>query len=327
MKKKIVKQIIQMFRLFRLHLKHIFVQGSIKDSYQQKKKIVFCVNGWGHHGGWTDRLKGIISCYDFAISNGYSFRLWYNFPCNLDSVLYPNFNWKCNTHDKKFNLFKDKIFYLNDQKNFPLHQLFKKNKLSSSKNFIYFNIDTTKDSQRWSNCYHELFLPNEKVNKLISDQLNNNSKNIAFVFRFLHKLGDFKLVRREGLSEQKVDHLINHYIKKVENYYNENIVNNENVYVFSDSDLFLKRLVKHLPHLKNLNPDKRDFIHYHNQTKQKGHQILERTLFDFSFLSSCDEIHHFIEKKYLYPSGFPKYASYLAKNTKYIKVNAQEIKV
>ena len=107
------------------------------------------------------------------------------------------------------------------------------------------------------------------MNKLISEHLNNNSKNIAFVFRFLHKLGDFKEVRRKGLPEQKVDLLINHYIKKVENYYNGNINYNDNVYVFSDSDLFLKRLVKHLPYLKNLNLDKRDFVHYQNQAEHK----------------------------------------------------------
>jgi hypothetical protein len=317
--KKIKKKILNESRLFFLKIRHFSYNSSLNFSNREAKSIIFCVNGWGYHGGWTDRLKGLISTYDFAISNGYAFKIWYDFPCELNEILSPNYNWTCKNIDKEYNPFKDRIFYFIDRKDDPLQN---QKKLSNRKNFIYYNVDNIKNQLKWKKNYDELFLGNLKIQLLVKKKLTVNKKNIAFVFRFLNHLGDFKLDRRRGLSEKRKEALIKSYIYKVNEYIGKNLAGTETViYVFSDSDLFIKSIISEIPYLKNINSVDRNFIHYNNQSTQKAKQTLERTFTDFIFLGLCSEIHHFVDNKYLYPSGFPKYASIVGNDNIYKMIN------
>ncbi|MBZ9779429.1 hypothetical protein LB452_10900 [Psychroflexus sp. CAK8W] len=310
--KKNKKKVLQSVRLIKLKFKHLTRFGSLKYNYKDENKIIFCVNGWGHHGGWTDRLKGIISTYHFAKKHNFQYKLWYDFPCELNEVLPFNPNLSSSDSDKRYNPLKDRIHYLIDKNN----ALIVKKLTRKGKNFIYYNIDELNSQSEWRATYKEIFKDNKIVENKVNELLKSNPQNIAFVFRFLNHLGDFKLDRRKGLSKLKKEKIINNYLVKVSKYLGK-IEQEEklNIYAFSDSDIFLTRVTHQFPQIININPLKRNFIHYKNQPKNKAKDTLERTLFDFMFLASCDEIHHFVDHKYLYSSGFPKYASILNNST------------
>jgi hypothetical protein len=320
--KKIKKKVLQSVRLKKLKFKHLTRFGSLKYNFKDKNKIIFCVNGWGHHGGWTDRLKGIISTYHFAKKNNFQFKLWYDFPCELYEVLPFDLDLSSSESDKKYNPLKDRVHYLIDKNN----ALINKELTRKGKNFIYYNIDELNSRDKWKATYREIFKSNKIVENKINDRLKSNSQNITFVFRFLNNLGDFKLDRRKGLNKLKRDNVINNYLDKVSNYI-EKIEQKGNlkIYAFSDSDIFLTRLTNQFPQIININPKERNFIHYRNQSKNEAKDTLERTLFDFMFLASCNEIHHFVDHKYLYPSGFPKYASILNDVNTYKIINTNQL--
>jgi hypothetical protein len=317
---KLKTKIARQWRVFYLSIKHCRVNLEISLKRRSSNTIVICVNGWVPHGAWTDRLKGIISAFDYAKSNGFEFKIWYDSPAELSQVLLPNGkDWYADNNSEKFNPLFDKVIYLIDNED-GLSSL---NLLKSSKKkyFLYLNTDSLKDKNNWRSIFNTLFVFDENIKQTFNENLHEDYLNVAFVFRFIDTFGDYTIRGRKPSDIDK-EKLASDYLQKFGVYF-RSISNPEKktrYYIFSDSDFFTIRLKSMFPDFIVLHDSKRKFITNAGLTKETSVNVLKRTASDFYLLSKCNRINHFVDDKYLYESGFPLHASYLSDSSNYRKI-------
>ncbi len=295
---------------FYLTIRHAITYPDISPDLGNGKTVVFCVNGWVGHGGWTDRLKGIISAYYWAKNNNCQFKLWYSFPSLLENFLSPNIvDWRCNKNDLKFNPFYDKVMNLCDV--FDGDGCGSISFVKFRKIFLYYNIDDLQNEELWMKLYFELFEPSEKIIKKVKNLLSPFSKpQIGIVFRFLGLFGDFSKNYSTLSSMLEKEKVASHYLEAMMNFLEKNSLDrSSSVFLFSDSDFFVAKAINTYPNLKTFTQPGRSFIH---QEKKDGYKVLERTVIDFYLLANLDHVYLFLDDKVLWRSGFPRYARYLS---------------
>lgn len=308
------------FRNVKVFLKELYLSISylskVKLNNIEKSKIVFICDGKIPHGGWVDRLKGIISFYFVAKKLNYRFYIYFVQPFVLDKYLIPNkVNWVLENKSLVYNPITTKILYLNN--NFKANPIEIINNSRKEIFFVYCNVDylkifiKDKSEQEINNLrkflFSELFKQSTHLKEMLSPY---KSKPYCCIHtRFSSLLGDFEDSTKFKLTKEESKALFMKLQNKVR------LIKKKHdcpVYLMSDSKIFLDYISKNnkIKIIMGLPIHMDDFI------KEKDIIRHEKTLIDFFVLLFSDKI-YFLKTGKMYNSSFSKYASIFG-NSDYI---------
>ena len=164
-----------------------FSGGGIKGSY------VFVCDGVMNHGGFFDRMKGIMSIYALSKVRHRRFIIYFVHPFNLEEYLVPN-RYAWNSKDISFDYPYSKPVVGYFEFLYPWRIMM--NRIGEVHYYFGYNILDRINARYnanfdWSALYHELFKPAPFLQKEISALKSKFGSNYLSVHvRFLNLLGD-----------------------------------------------------------------------------------------------------------------------------------------
>ena len=288
-----------------------------------KKQVVVMIDGTQCHGGLTDRFRHIMSIYSYCKENNLKFRLFYNYPCNLQLLLRPNkYDWRIQKKEISYNYFDYKELYLyvevakgekylstttiNNNNNNHLNILSKElSKKDKTQYHIYGNTYFAKGKYR--ELFYELFTPT----KYLKNRIELYRKQLyepyeAITLRFQQLLGDFKEGEYAILSEKEKNTLITKCTNKIDALYKEGYFSTKKILVTSDSPTFLNEIQKSLPYVYII-PGKMEHMDF---TNNDDLEMNSKSFIDLFLLSESQKL-TLLRTGLMYPSGFPQFAAEL----------------
>lgn len=300
------KRLSRIFNRVKIYA-HYFTRISLKGS-SKNKKIIICFDGLLPHGGFVDRLKGIVSFYEVSKILGHEFYIQFDDPFHLNLFLKPRkIDWNIDRKKVNWEPFKTKFLYLvNDFKSNPLDII----KHSKAKTFIvYANIDYLKKicpeftetilEDKWRVNFNELFQKTDYLSHKLN--LVEHEKYISIHTRFTSLMGDFVDTTNKVLLEGEKKELLGRLQLKV-----KEIIQHTRYkcYAMSDSINFLNFINENEPvYLVEGEPFHMD--------KFDGKSTLEKhlkTILDFFVIANSEAV-YFLRINPMYHSSFSKYAS------------------
>ena len=303
-----------MYNYLKNRLKKFFLYNksyriSFRPNFKKKLVNIIVFNGSINHGGFVDRLKGMITTYQASklFSKG-KFKIYHHTPFDLSVYLIPNMiDWSCNKNQLNMHYPESKLLYSMDHFNYQLFlDDFKRlNNRYSGQNHIYTNLDYTtylndyQCDEIWKKSFFELFKKTEFLKNLLSKYDTSNCVGIHI--RFGSILGDFIDTVDLGTLNQQDKEVLIKKIKKI--VYEIKLMHPKHtIYLFSDSYNFNKDckdtyndiiITKGVP------------IHTDSGKTKLSH---DKTLIDFFLLSKCKFIYQ-LKSKEIFSSQFSKYAA------------------
>lgn len=219
-----------------------------KRAENEKPMLVFMADGRIAQGGIADRLRGILTLFDFCLENGLDFRLFHTHPFDMEDYLIPGeYDWRVSQSELSMNSNDAKAFVLNTPKHGMddreagfQHRVFKKMFLGKryKQIHVYTIFDYAED--RFPELFRKLF----RFSPRLQEELNRAAETlgndyISVSCRFLESLGDFEepMPMTEPLPEDAQEALIESCLQKIRELH----IPGQNVLVTADSMKFLKR--------------------------------------------------------------------------------------
>lgn len=300
------KKLSKVYKKLKIHT-HYFNRIRF-NKRTHKKRIIICFDGLFPHGGFVDRLKGILSFYEISKLLDYEFYIQFDDPFELKLFLEPNkIDWYMAKEAVSWEPFSTNFLYLvNDFDARPLDIL----KNSNADTFIvYANIDYFKtyynkftESQledKWRTSFTELFRKSDDlVNKL---KMVEQEKYISIHSRFTSLMGDFKDTTKKVLSETQKQELLQKLRSII-----KGIIDSSpyKCYAFSDSVNFLNFITeKEAVHLVEGVP-----VHMDDLAGKSSLDSHLKTILDFFAIANSEAV-FFIKSDPMYHSSFSKYAA------------------
>lgn len=261
--------------------------------------------------GLTDRLRHILSIYEFCRNNGKKFKIYHPGPFNLENILVPaEYDWRLaegalSNSYWRTNIIKIYSYYkalgITEEEEALLQAEKLDNLLKTDSQFhIYGNAHIYK--QQWSRAFNELFKPSKRLSERLT-QLHLPEKYEAITLRFQQLLGDFKESWFQPLPEDEAELLINKCIQEIKRYHDSGNNSEERILVTSDSRRFLDRISQELPYVITIPGDMAHF-------SQRGNseEVYMKSFVDLYALMNAVKITLFQTGK-MYLSGFPEFAA------------------
>lgn len=273
-------------------------------------QVISMIDGRYIHGGFTDRIRGILAVYKWAKEKGYIYKINWTYPYNLSDYLKPNkVDWEISPIQISFNqeeacpvaIFDYKIPY----QWHVFNRIMNSRMAGNYKQYhVYSNIDGAENE--YKKLFDELFVPSLDIRENVKHHLLYLGDHyVSFTFRFQELLGDFK---EKGtwitLNENDRRSLIDKCISIVSKEYDKKGLKGR-VLVTSDSISFLTEISKVLDFVYII-PGQ--ICHMDYKREKEDHDVNMRSFIDFfllakassSYLVCCDK---------MYRSNFAKYAS------------------
>jgi hypothetical protein len=280
------------------------------------------------HGGLTDRFRGMVSAYKFAIEHHLDFKIFHTSPFLLQEILQPNkVDWiideKEISHNSTFA--KPLLLYRED---FDNDSALERQLDSSHKQFhLYSCVDTV--GEDFPKYFNKLFKQSPILEKKL-EQYNEllGTGYTAISFRFQNKLGDFKEFTFKELPENGKRKLmsaaINVLRKEMPHQVGHDrsdatlscppvsghppLVNETSkILVTADSPTFLAA-VEYMPNVVTV---KGKSIHIDFNSSKNATDYM-KAFTEFFLISKASKAKLYRNRKYkTYPSNFPKYAALL----------------
>lgn len=236
---------LQSFLKFFLSFRNDYYYDSANRTKPERGKVaIFFIDGKTIHGGLSDRLRGLFSVYDYCLSKGIDFKVYWVFPFKLQDYLEPNnVNWLIDKKDISYNL-KDVSFrffnsysqVMNDEENY-----FKL--MNTRKPILHVYSNITLHEEKYHRYFAELFEPSAQLSEAIQYHTTEiGGKYVSITFRFIGLLGDFQDTNSHfGVLEDGEKEL---YVNKCLDAINRIHSQNPGVHkilVTSDSSIFLSK--------------------------------------------------------------------------------------
>ena len=277
--------------------------------FEGKGTIVFFSDGRLMNTGLADKLRGIISLYQYAKYNKYPFRIYWNYPFELSDYLVPaDVNWQVID-----------ISDISDENSYPIviesyyKSLNLQQKQEANNQHLFFKyqlcFNKAKQYQVYTNAhwginqYRTLFFELFKLHPRLESKLEKvmpYEEYVAMQFRFRQLLGDFvDSAGGEILGEEERAIYIKNSIEEIKLIYRKH---NCKILITTDSNCFLNE-VKTLPFVLIVPGEishsgiKSDFVSHY-----------DKEFLDLFMLSRSIKIYQ-MHKDKMYYSGFPEAAS------------------
>ena len=285
----------------------------VSENRTSRKTLVFMVDGKWMHGGLTDRFRGMVSAYKFAIEHQLDFKIFHTSPFLLQEILQPNkVDWIIDEKEisRDSAVAKPVLLYRED---FDNDSALERQLDASHKQFhLYSCIDTV--GENFPKYFNELFKPSPVLEK----ELEQYSKLLGFgytaiSFRFQNMLGDFKEFTFKELPDKAKRELMNAALDTLK----KEIAHVQEPYgkqpemckilVTAESPTFIAEVEK----ISNVITVKGKSIHidFNNSTNAADYL---KAFTEFFLISRASKAKLYRNRKYkTYPSNFPKYAAKL----------------
>lgn len=286
--------------------------------------IIFTCNGYTWHGGLADRIKGIVSIYEWCINNDKEFRINFNHPFCLQDYLIPNkYNWLIDTSKVSYSYHdaEPKVCLLEprtchkkevlDNQRLLLTQ-WCNNSLNNNKQIhVYTNMDRLLNN--FSILFNELFKPSKRLQSEIDKNLKElGNKYISISFRFTTIMGDFTDCAGEEYSEENKVQLLKNCVQAVKDI-RKNAPLHDKVLITADSIRFLDYAKDNLNDIYII-PGKVGHIDYNSSD-----DVNMKTFLDFILISKAEKV-YLVRNKDMYKSNFAKAAA-MVNNKKFEMIN------
>lgn len=184
-------------RVVRRHLQK-FYSDNAEPARNECKMIVYMADGAIYQGGIADRLRGMITLYDYCKEAGLDFRINFVYPFNLETYLLPaRYDWRLKPGELSMNSRTSRPFYMDTRKEFgPREDRFQHDTFRSffSKNFRQGHVYTIFHyaESRFAELFAELFTLSPELQKQLDRAKQPLGPDyISVSTRFLELLGDF----------------------------------------------------------------------------------------------------------------------------------------
>jgi len=280
------------------------------------------IDGSLQHGGFVDRLKGIVSFYALAKKHGWRFQIHYTQPFSLgDFFQEGTVKWNCAFIKKTWPAARP--IWLFDQARVDLPRLVKRLERGGVYH-VYSNIDFLRQiypdlqvdtfGQFWASLFHELFQISPQIESQLGALLGH-AHRVGFHLRFTNLLRDFRDTGKLSISAAHQELIIDRCLAMIR----EKLADQPGgiPYLFTDSPRFIHEAQLQFSDLIVIpgTPIHTDLM---KGPSPGGH---EKTILDFVALTRMNHI-YFLKADQMYDSKFSLYASYL-KNTplSFVKVD------
>ena len=262
------------------------------------------------HGGFADRLKGIISIYKSCKDLKKEFKIFHTYPYKLESFLIPNqIDWTINSNEVVYNVNAVKPFYfrhspyLKDEIEYSKWRLNKILKREKQCIHLYSNICSVTDDD-FSLLFNELFKPSQALQREIDNHIIAlDNSYISLSFRFTHLLGDPIDEYMEVLPDSEKKELMIKAFKSIEHFHY--LYPNNKLLINSDSNSFLSYVKERAKDYVYIVPG----IPVHiDQTDKASDSSYLKTFIDFFLIGKAQKV-YLIKEKRMRNSGFPKCAA------------------
>ncbi len=268
---------------------------------------IFMVDGKVGHGGMFDRLKGAISVYAISIIHKKDFRIFFNYPFDLQKYLQPNeYNWTIGNNEINYSFPHSRPLFLYGECYKPI-RLFKKRKCETHFYYGYDSLDKINAKYgtnfEWGQLYRELFKPTPYLQKYLDHYQQEIGCDYVVVHtRFLNLLGDkvetainpeLPINDRKRLMEQmggKVKELAASSSKRV--------------MLASDSMTFISYMEQEMPNVYIV-PGTVKHIDTAGETNDEENI---KIFLDYYLISGAQKVYSIVGEG-MWPSAFPEYAA------------------
>jgi len=292
---------------------------------EKKTTIIFMANDDRTKGGFCDRMRAIIWLYSFCKKHNFDFRINFTNPFNLQDYLKPNsYDWIYN--EKEINTVHNTVIlsvfdkmlkeYYANSTVFCEHSSTNESEMEIlrhadkyAKIFVYSNIGVREIIPVYGELFNELFCFSEPLSEKLQYHIKRmDSRYVAAHFRFRVLLNDSNteipsdVAALPVLKANKQKELIRVCMKEIEKIHKMNP--GYKVLVCSDSMNFINS-VKALNYVYIIDGYRRHIDTGGFFDSEQVYLLMS----DYFLCVSAKKIYSII-KKGMYPSTFPKYASY-----------------
>lgn len=206
--------------------------------------LVYMADGRTSHGGFSDRLRGIFSLFDYCQKQGVDFKIHFVHPFCLENFLVPNeYDWHIDAEDLSYNSKQTAFRFINSYSCLTeeLQNRFLKVKKKNVQLHVYSNW--TNHEEKFSSYFNKLFKFSPLLESKLSAYLADiGCQYISVSFRLISLLGDFKdsYFAEELSTEQEKEMYIQKCMDCV-NCLHEQYPQYKKVLVTTDSGILLRR--------------------------------------------------------------------------------------
>ncbi|MCL1827148.1 MAG: methyltransferase domain-containing protein [Candidatus Cloacimonetes bacterium] len=286
--------------------KYTFAQ--LKAARNEKKMLIFWADAIHNFGGLADRLRGIITCYQFTKSLDVDFKISFIHPNNLINYLRPNeVDWEINPEsiifDSKISLFMP----LSGRDTAVRNPIIELQYLFKYYQQIVMPTNRPPNQELFSEDFHKLF----KLSPVLKSEVDKNISligglgYISATFRFQNLLGDFyEGPTRVTMPTEERPALIQKCLEQLTLIYRKCYPNKSNkILVCSDSLTFLE-IVSKLDYVYTI-PGNLAHLKYNDDFDGS---IMLKSFTDFFMLSNSNCLYDVVIDK-MYKGGFTQKAS------------------
>lgn len=239
-------------RTVRRHLAAYYNESDPVAS-NKNKMIVYMADGLIHHSGFADRIRGILTLYDYCKKHGLDFRINFTDPFPLERFLIPaSHDWRLMDGELSRNRKSSIPVYVDKRRD----EGDREKRWQEATYSYYFNKDfrqahvyTNFDyaEERFASLFNELFRTSTLLERKLEETSSKLGKSYVSVStRFLELLGDFKEPKPmvAPLSETERVALIDLCLSKIQDIHKSECHEGEKILVTSDSMSFLNAASK-----------------------------------------------------------------------------------
>lgn len=267
--------------------------------------IIICpFDGTLHHGGLTDRLRGVLSTYAEAKRQNRQFYICWTSPFQLEEYLVPaQVDWRI-SHDKivrEGNVATPVVIQDIDP---SVSKRITRAAISGLKGDLHIYSNSDAEAGHYKDLYHELFKPSPGLEAALRPHIQNLAGGYwSFTFRFGGLLGDFKDHVGAPLAPHEAELLM---IRCLENLLHlmKSLPAGYKAHVTSDSKKFLDFIEASDSRIYVIPGDVKNIDLQIGAYKEAW----LKTFIDQHLLMGAERVYRMLTHD-MYPTGFPKFAA------------------
>lgn len=282
----------------------LYTGRTIGRSKTENKKAICILDGNMHHGGLTDRLRGILSAYDEAKKSGRDFHIMWDDPFPLSDYLEPaTFDWRLSRDSLQRDRGKARVVVVDDLNDFQSRRRLKAAmRLRVEEIHLYTNSDSSRG--KYARLYRELFRPSALLEQSLQPHKSALAKGYWSVsFRFLGRLGDFNDCIEFNLSAQEQEELMERSLEAL-NPLLAKLPADYRLLVASDSHRFLKKAEEHDGRIYVVP----GYVKHIDRDGKEGSDGWLKTFVDQQLIMGAGKVFRMVGPM-VYPTGFPRFAA------------------